>query len=88
MADLHRQGRTGAEFYDALGTEPLSRLAPKCGIADVGLAKVCRRPNISIPGRGYWRKVETRKRVPKRQPLRPHSPTTLTSMPAAGGSNP
>ncbi len=44
-------------------------------MTDVGLAKLCRRLNIPIPGRGYWRKLETGKRVPRRPslPARPRA---------------
>jgi hypothetical protein len=31
-------------------------LAREWGISDVGLAKICKRNNISRPGLGYWAK--------------------------------
>jgi len=38
--------------------DPLSRLAPKYGLSDVGLAKTCRKYNIPRPGLGYWTRVK------------------------------
>jgi hypothetical protein len=49
---------TREELYEQVWSEPMSTLAPKYGISDVGLAKICRRMRIPAPGRGYWRKKE------------------------------
>jgi hypothetical protein len=69
MSNQKPKGLTRSDLYEAAWTESISRLAPKCGLTDVGLAKLCRRLNIPLPGRGYWRKLETGKRVPKRPRL-------------------
>ena len=38
-------------------------LAKKYGISDVGLAKVCRKLTIPLPGRGYWAKKQAGQKV-------------------------
>ena len=43
----------------------MSRLAPKYGISDVMLKKICRQMNIPTPPRGYWAKVQNNIRVDK-----------------------
>jgi integrase len=45
------------ELYDLIWSQPMSRLAARLGISDVGLGKVCRRANIPVPARGYWAKI-------------------------------
>jgi hypothetical protein len=37
--------------------EPLSKIAPRLGLSDVGLRKICVRNNIPVPQRGYWAKA-------------------------------
>lgn len=54
---------TRAQLYDRAWAEPIHRLAPQLGLSDVGLAKLCRRLRIPVPGRGYWRRKETGHRV-------------------------
>jgi hypothetical protein len=46
----------------------LSNLAPKLGLSDVGLRKICKRPDIPLPSQGYWARSPER-RSPKRTPL-------------------
>ena len=48
--------------------EALSKLAPKLGLSDVGLRKICKRHNIPLPPQGYWARSPER-RSPKRTPL-------------------
>jgi hypothetical protein len=45
------------DLYDLIWGEPMSKLAERFGISDVGLAKVCRRSDIPAPARGYWAKI-------------------------------
>ncbi len=59
---------TREELYELVWSEPISRLAPKFGISDVGLAKLCRRVDVPIPGRGYWAKLQSGKKG-RRTPL-------------------
>lgn len=48
-------------LYNEVWTEPVSRVAPRYGLSDVGLAKICRSLAIPIPSRGYWAKVKAGK---------------------------
>src|SRR6202035_3188654 len=36
----------------------MQKLAREFGLSDVGLAKLCRRHNIPVPGRGYWARIQ------------------------------
>lgn len=38
-------------------------MSKQFGLSDVGLAKICRKNNIPLPERGYWRKKETNKKI-------------------------
>lgn len=49
---------TRAELYEKVWTTPMRKLAPEYGLSDVGLAKLCRRHNIPLPGLGYWARVQ------------------------------
>jgi len=51
-------------------SRPLTHLAKEFDISDVGLAKVCRKHDIPLPGLGHWAKVAAGKKV-KTIPL-PH----------------
>jgi hypothetical protein len=42
------------ELYDLVWSEPLRHLAPRLGLSDVGLAKLCDRLEIPRPAMGYW----------------------------------
>lgn len=51
-------------------SKPMTHLAKEFDISDVGLAKVCRKHDIPLPGLGHWAKVAAGKKV-KTIPL-PH----------------
>lgn len=51
------------ELYDQVWTSPMRTLAPKYGLSDVGLAKVCEWYEIPRPPVGYWAKKEFGKPV-------------------------
>jgi hypothetical protein len=46
------------ELYAEVWSTPMWKLSKKFGISDVGLAKVCRKLSIPVPGRGYWARKE------------------------------
>ena len=46
------------DLHELVWTAPVSEVASRIGISDVGLAKACRRADIPLPGRGYWAKIE------------------------------
>jgi len=48
---------TRSELYALVWAVPTSVLAKRLGMSDVGLAKLCRRHDIPVPGRGYWAKL-------------------------------
>jgi hypothetical protein len=54
------------ELYAEVWEKPLVKVAPKYGISAVALAKVCRKLQIPLPGRGYWTKKECSKPRPSR----------------------
>jgi hypothetical protein len=45
------------DLHKLVWTAPVSEIASRMGISDVGLAKACRRADIPLPGRGYWARV-------------------------------
>jgi hypothetical protein len=52
------------EFLHQLVWEsPVSEVAARFGVTDVGLAKACRRAAIPIPARGYWARLEAGRRI-------------------------
>jgi len=65
----HDQIRISREdLYEKVWTLPLRKLAPEFGLSDVGLAKICKRHSIPLPGLGYWTRVQFGKH-PKRGTL-------------------
>jgi hypothetical protein len=51
------------ELYNLVWTAPVSEVARRLGVSDVGLAKLCRRAAIPLPGRGYWSRVESGQQI-------------------------
>ena len=51
------------ELYRLVWTEPMTKVAPRFGLSDVGLAKVCRKHQIPRPPVGYWAKAGVGKHV-------------------------
>lgn len=47
---------TRRELCEQVWSEPLWDVAGRYGISDVGLAKLCRRHAIPLPGRGHWQR--------------------------------
>ena len=50
---------TRTDLYQKVWSTPLQKLAKAFGVSDVGLAKVCRRHQIPLPGRGYWARIQS-----------------------------
>lgn len=46
------------KLYEEVWTTPVSRLALKYGLSDVGLRKICRKLNVPVPYAGYWAKLQ------------------------------
>ena len=54
---------TREQLYDEVWSEPTTTLARKYGLSDVGLAKICRKLDVPVPWRGYWRQKEVGQKV-------------------------
>lgn len=72
-------------LYDEVRADPVSVVAPRYGLSDVGLAKICRALAIPLPSRGYWAKVKAGRvmwhaPLPKLKPSGP-VPTGLVNLP-------
>jgi hypothetical protein len=64
------------ELFDLVWTEPLTKLAKRFCISDVGLAKICRRLQIPRPELGHWVRVQNGWPVKAKPPLPPvHDPS-------------
>jgi integrase len=72
-------------LHDLVWTAPVTEIAERLGVSDVGLAKLCRRAAIPRPGRGYWASVESGKQL-GRPPL-PPAPDGLPEMLRIRGRN-
>ena len=48
-------------LHQLVWESPVSEVAVRFGISDVGLAKACRRAAVPFPPRGYWAKLEAGK---------------------------
>jgi integrase len=64
-----------SELYELVWSTPVSSVAAKFGVSDVGLAKTCRRAGIPLPERGYWAKLAAGQPV-QRRVLEPAGPST------------
>jgi hypothetical protein len=51
------------KLYEQIWKVPISRLAPEYGLSDVGLSKICRKLKVPKPPRGYWTKLQFKKKV-------------------------
>jgi len=57
------------ELYSEVWSQPVHKLAKQYKLSDVGLAKVCRKLFIPLPGLGYWNKKSAGKAVPEQPSL-------------------
>lgn len=55
-------------LYDEVWADPVTEVAKRYGLSDVGLAKLCRTMGIPLPARGYWAKLRAGAK-PEREPL-------------------
>lgn len=58
-----------SDLYEQVWAEPMTKVAERLGISDVGLAKACARADIPTPARGHWAKLQAGK--PSRRPPLP-----------------
>lgn len=52
-------------LYQEVWTDPVTVVAERYALSDVGLAKLCNRLQIPLPRRGYWTKLKAGKTTPK-----------------------
>lgn len=78
---------TREEMYEQVWAEPMRLLAPKYGISDVALKKVCVKLDVPVPPRGYWAKLEAGKTV-RKPPLRKIAPGKSNEAWIRGGTKP
>lgn len=45
-------------LYEEVWRAPMTIVAPRYGLSDVGLMKICKKLRIPLPGRGYWAKLK------------------------------
>lgn len=45
-------------LYEEVWTDAATIVAPRYGLSDVGLVKICKKLGIPVPARGYWAKVK------------------------------
>lgn len=55
------------QLYEEVWADPVTIVAKRYGLSDVGLAKICRKLKIPLPGLGYWSKLRAGKLVLKGQ---------------------
>jgi hypothetical protein len=70
---------TRDELYALVWSEPMATLAPKYGLSDVGMAKMCRKLRIPRPWRGYWARQDAGQKL-KQTPLPQLPPSTPRAM--------
>lgn len=63
-------------LYREVWAEPVTKVARRYGISDVGLQKICRRLEVPLPPRGYWARVSAG-RTPRQAPLLPTKGPTV-----------
>jgi hypothetical protein len=66
-------------LYAEIWADPVTIVAQRYGLSDVGLAKICRKLSIPLPSRGYWAKVKAG-RVMKKIPLPKLEPNQATTI--------
>ena len=55
-------------LYEEVWTDAVTVVAPRYGLSDVGLVKICKKLGIPVPPRGYWAKVKAG-RLARKVPL-------------------
>lgn len=53
------------KLYEEIWAEPMTKVAPRYGVSDVGLRKICVKLDVPVPPRGYWSKLAAGKIIPK-----------------------
>lgn len=60
LAPIHRE-----ELFVQVWAEPIVRVAPRYGLSDSGLLKICDRLGVPTPKRGHWARLRAGQHVPR-----------------------
>lgn len=66
--DRMRLKLTRRQLFEWIWKEPMVKVSREVGLSDRGLAKLCARHRIPVPGRGFWARAASGQKV-KRPPL-------------------
>ncbi|WP_063914679.1 hypothetical protein [Pseudomonas sp. p21] len=58
---------TPQQLFEMGWERPVLIIAKEIGVSDVGLSKACRKAGVTLPTRGHWAKLESKR--PKRPKL-------------------
>lgn len=61
-SDFYYDRRT---LYEEVWAEPVYKVAQRYGVSNVAIAKTCKKMHIPVPGRGYWNKIQSGKKMDK-----------------------
>jgi len=73
---------TRVQLFELVWNEPMRALAPKFGLSDVGLAKICRGAAVPLPPMGYWARIENKRRRPALPPAAHNQSETVEIVPS------
>src|SRR5262249_23195009 len=62
---MEPQSFTRRQLYELVWKEPIQKIAPKFGLSDRGLAKLCERHGVPTPPRGYRARKQAGQKTPK-----------------------
>jgi hypothetical protein len=57
---------TRDKLHEEIWTEPMTKVAERYGLSDVGLKKICVKHRIPTPPRGYWARSKAGKKNKKK----------------------
>ena len=67
---MEKQTFTRHELYKMVWSEPISTIAKRYSISDIGLCNICIKKNIPIPERGHWTKIRFGYKVERKKLLK------------------
>lgn len=66
------------ELHNMVWMKPVTKWAKEFGLSDVGFAKICRKFNVPLPGRGHWTMVKKGLRITPAKLKTIHDPNLST----------
>ena len=64
-------------LYNEVWTDPVTVVARRYGLLDVGVTKICRALAIPLPSRGYWAKVKAGRVMGRAPPPKLNTPAPM-----------